>query len=234
MNHDRLDRGQDDGGVRVLELRQHSLAYLLGLLGICGPILGHRAEDRYSPPLCALAERHQQLSERGLIDDEDVVLLGRFVNLGERSDRVGDNHRIRIRDEISQGFDEAMIDREAWLEVVELDHTDRRRLAHVRIVVAQTLAQRIGEVVDDLVRPQAAHRPDGQCADERIRILGVLDEGVDGENDELRLRLGVRHQVEIDELLPVDVSARSRMTDCSRSSVCMFCGHEIVCALHAP
>ncbi len=41
--------------------------------------------------------------------------------------------------------------------------------------------------------------------DERVGIFGVLDERVDGEDDELRLRLGVVHEVEVDELLLFEV-----------------------------
>jgi len=86
-----LDGSEDDGGIGVLELGQDALDDLLGLLGIRRPVLGDRAEDRYSSPLGALAERDEQLAERRRVDDEDVVRLGRLVNLRQRRDRVGDD-----------------------------------------------------------------------------------------------------------------------------------------------
>lgn len=86
-----FDGSQDDGGVRVLELRQDALNDLLGLLRVRRPVLGDGAEDRYSTPLGALAERNQQLAQRRRVDDEDVVRLGRLVNLRQRRDRVGND-----------------------------------------------------------------------------------------------------------------------------------------------
>ncbi len=62
----------------------------------------------------------------------------------------------------------------------------------------------------DLVHPDAAHGPDGEGPDERVRILAVLDEGVDGHDGHLRLGLGVVHQVEVHQLLQLQVVSLGR------------------------
>jgi hypothetical protein len=100
---------------------------------------------------------------------------------------------------------EAILQHQLRLEIVQLGDAQRRRLSHVRVLVVQALLQRAREVVDDLFDADAAHRADGECADERIVVVRVLDERVDGEDDEVGLRLGVVDEIEVDELLLLDV-----------------------------
>lgn len=100
---------------------------------------------------------------------------------------------------------EAILQHQLRLEIVQLGNAERRRLAHVRVLVVQALLQRACEVVDDLFDTDATHRADGECADERIVVVRVLDERVDGEDDEVGLRLGVVNEIEIDKLLLLDV-----------------------------
>jgi hypothetical protein len=68
----------------------------------------------------------------------------------------------------------------------------------------EALAQRLAEVLGDLVHADAAHRADGERADERVRILRVFHKRVDGEDGEVGLALGVVDEVEVDELLQLD------------------------------
>ena len=65
--------------------------------------------------------------------------------------------------------------------------------------------QRVAEVLDDLVDADAAHCPHRQRPHERVRVLRVLDERVDGHDREVGLRLGVVDQVEVDQLLELEV-----------------------------
>ena len=61
------------------------------------------------------------------------------------------------------------------------------------------------EVFSDLVNADAPHSPDSQGSDERVGVFTVLGEGVDSQNGQVRLRLGVIHQVEVDKLLQLKV-----------------------------
>jgi hypothetical protein len=104
-----------------------------------------------------------------------------------------------------QLLEEAVVEDELGLDVVQLRDAQRGGLAHVRVLVPQALLERVREVVDDLLRAQAAHRADRERAHERVRVVRVLHERVHGEDDELRLRLGVVHEVEVHELLLLEV-----------------------------
>lgn len=104
-----------------------------------------------------------------------------------------------------QFFQEPILEHQLRLQIVQLRHTQRRRLPHVRIIIPQTLLQRIAQIVYDLLDAYAAHRPDRESADERVRVVRVFDEGVDGEDDELGLRFGVVDEVEVDEFFLFDV-----------------------------
>lgn len=44
----------------MLELRDHALADVLGLLLILGLVLGHGVQDGYPSPLGTLSERYEQ------------------------------------------------------------------------------------------------------------------------------------------------------------------------------
>lgn len=100
---------------------------------------------------------------------------------------------------------EAILEHQLRLEIVQLGDAYRRRLSHVRVLVVQTFLQRAREVVDDLFDADATHRADGERADERVLVVRVFDERVDGEDDEVGLRFGVVNEIEIDELLLLDV-----------------------------
>ena len=104
-----------------------------------------------------------------------------------------------------QLLEEPIVHDELRFEIVQLGDAERRGLSHIRIFIVQTFSQGLTEVVDDLLRAQTAHGPDRQRAHERIGIVGILHERVDGEDDEFRLRLGVIHEIEIDELFLLEV-----------------------------
>ena len=112
-----------------------------------------------------------------------------------------------------QLLQEAVLQHQLGLEIVELRDAQRGRLAHVRVLVAQALVEGVAEVVDDLFGAQAAHGPDREGAYERVRVVRVLDEGVDSEDDELGLRLRVVHEVEVYELLLLEVDCLHVLED---------------------
>ena len=126
-------------------------------------------------------------------------------------------------------------------DVVELGDRDGGSLAHVGVHVAQRALERRRQVLDDLLDADAAHRADGQCADERGRVLRVLaerrggaaaaavqpsipatplspppthlDERVDGHDRQVGVGLGVVDEVEVDELLHLDVVGAHAVDD---------------------
>ena len=69
----------------------------------------------------------------------------------------------------------------------------------------EALSERLTKVFGDLVDTDAPHRPHGQRTDEGVGVLTVLGEGVDGQDGEVRLRLGIVHKVEVDQLLQLKV-----------------------------
>lgn len=75
-------------------------------------------------------------------------------------------------------------------------------LAHV---VSERLPQRLAQVLRDLLDADAPHRPHGQRPDERVRVVGVLDERVDGQEGQLGLGLSVVDEVQVHQLLQLDV-----------------------------
>ena len=208
--HD-LDCAEDDRAVGVLELRHDALTDMLGLALVCGAVFGECVEDRDAPPLGALVERDEQLGEQLRVEHEDAGrvasarLARSLLDVRECGDRVCDDHWVAVRHHVLDAVDEAPLVRELGLEGEELCDADHRGLAHVRVLVMQAAVERVGQVVDDLFRAQAAHCADRERADERVWVLRVLDECVDREDHELGLCLGVVYEVEVDELLLLDV-----------------------------
>lgn len=99
-----------------------------------------------------------------------------------------------------QLLQEPILQHQFRLQIIQLRHTQRRRLPHIRVIVPQTFLQRIAQIVDYLLYTYASHGPDGECADERVWVIGVFDEGVDGKNDKFGLGFGIVDEVEVDEL----------------------------------
>ena len=86
------------------------------------------------------------------------------------------------------------------VDVVELRDAHRGGLAHVRVGVGEALAKRLAQVLHNLVDADAAHGAHREGADERVRVLRVLDERVDRQDGQIGLRLGVVDEVKVDEL----------------------------------
>jgi hypothetical protein len=83
----------------------------------------------------------------------------------------------------------------------------------------------------DLLNADAAHRADGKGADQRVGVRAVLDEGVDGHDGKVGLRLGVVHEVQIDELLELEVIRLHAVDDVGEegADVCLFLLKEGEC-----
>ena len=65
----------------------------------------------------------------------------------------------------------------------------------------QTLPKWLTQIFCNLLYPDAAHGPDGKGADQRVRVLAVLDKGIDGHDCHVRLGLGIVHQIQVHQLL---------------------------------
>jgi len=84
-----------------------------------------------------------------------------------------------------------------------------RHLAHVRRAVLHALFD--GERNDryDDLEANARHDVESLCADELVRVVEILLEGVDREQRGLGLELGVVHQVHVHELLQLEPLAHN-------------------------
>ena len=171
MDEHHLDSRQHHAGVHVLELRRHPLADVLRLLDVRGRVVGQRGQDGDPAPLRALGDGHEQLLEHHGRHDERLCLGGGLVDLGQCLDRVGDDHGVRVADELLQDLEEAVLDAHARVEVEQLGDADGRRLAYVGALIAKGLAQGLLHVVHHLVDPDAAHRPYGQGSYEWVRVF---------------------------------------------------------------
>jgi hypothetical protein len=74
-----------------------------------------------------------------------------------------------------------------------------------RILVPKRPPKRLAEVLRDPIHADASHGPDREGPDERIRIVRVLHERVDGQQCQLRLALGVIDEIQVHQLLQFDV-----------------------------
>lgn len=83
-------------------------------------------------------------------------------------------HGVGVGQHVLEEVKEALVLHKLSVDVVEFGDTHGGRLPHVRILILQTVPQRLTQVVDDLVDTDTAHRPDSQGSDERVRVLTVL------------------------------------------------------------
>lgn len=109
---------------------------------------------------------------------------------------IHDTHGwISVRDEVTQGVDEALVAHKLWGDVEQLGHANRRCFLDVRILptghrhdntcfeqfsrnnghlISQGALQRVTQVLRDLVDADAAHRAHSQRADQGTAVRGVL------------------------------------------------------------
>lgn len=100
----------------------------------------------------------------------------------------GTDHGIAVSDHVLELLDEPVVDCELRLEVVELGHRESSSLPNVGVLVLEALLQRVGEVVDDLLGPKAAHGSDGESSHEGIWVGGVLGAETRGHVSAIEVR----------------------------------------------
>ena len=87
---------------------------------------------------------------------------------------------------------DALLLHELRVDVVELRHAHRGRLAHVGVRVLAAPAQRLQEVLRHLLQADAAHGAHRQSSEERVvGVVRVLAEAVDGQDRQVGLGLCV-------------------------------------------
>ena len=99
------------------------------------------------------------------------------------------------------------------VDVVQFCYTDRRSLPDVGVLIAEGAGERLAKVFRDAIDADAAHGPDGERADQGVGIVGILDEGVDGQEGELGLGLGVVDQIQVDQFFQFDVAGLDAVED---------------------
>lgn len=85
---------------------------------------------------------------------------------------------------------------------MQFSQFNKRGVAHV---IPKGLPKGLAEVLSDFLHTDAPHRADGEGPDKRVRVVGVLHECIHRQQGQLRLRLGVVDQVQVDQLLQLDV-----------------------------
>mmetsp|Transcript_37558 Transcript_37558/g.81412 ORF Transcript_37558/g.81412 Transcript_37558/m.81412 type:complete len:424 (-) Transcript_37558:321-1592(-) len=98
LEHD-LDGGEHDGGVGMLQTGHDTVDDALSLTRIARCVPRQRIQDEHLAPLSALVQGGKELlkGRRGHLEDIPLRVLCDF---GERRDRVGHNHRVRIGEEV--------------------------------------------------------------------------------------------------------------------------------------
>ena len=67
-----------------------------------------------------------------------------------------------------------MIFYKKWVDVVKFGYAHGGRLLHIRVLVLETLSQRLAQVFCDLVDTNAAHGSHGKVSDKGVGIFAVL------------------------------------------------------------
>ena len=78
-----------------------------------------------------------------------------------------------------------------------------QRHIHVKLDLTylKTFPQRFTQILCNLLHSDTTHSPHSKSTDQGVRVLAILDEGVDGHDGHIWLRLGVVHQVQVNKLL---------------------------------
>ncbi|EEQ40082.1 hypothetical protein CLUG_04209 [Clavispora lusitaniae ATCC 42720] len=202
-----FDRGKNHRRIGMLESRHAPLDNVQGLVGRLRRVLAQRGQDGDAAPLGALVQTRQQHGGEIFVDGQhgQVRVCVHVADLEQGVQRVGHHHRVQVRKKLLQVVQEAVLDAHFGTQVKQLGHANGRGFAHVRVVVVQRAPQRDLHVVHHLVHADTAHGPDGKRLDQRIGVLGVSDKRVDGQDTQLRVQLGVVHQVQVDQLLSLNV-----------------------------
>lgn len=161
-------------------------------------VLGKSVQDVNLAPLGAFIQRRQEFLQHGASDQCHILPRG-LLNLGEGRHCIRDNCGIGIANEVSENVQKPTVFDHLGGDIIELGDADSSRLAHVGVVITQGTSKGLAEIFNDAVHADAAHRPNSKGADEGIGVVGILAEGVDGEEGQVGVALGVVDDVEVDE-----------------------------------
>ena len=185
---------QHHSSVHVLKTRNCLLHDQHRLLLVLRDVRCQRIQNEDLTPLRTLVQRRQQFVHQLRLQAQHVVADG-LADVAQRGDRVRHHHRTRVADHAAETLDEALLLAALGVHVVELGHADGRRLAHVRVHIVDALAQRHDQVLHDLLHTDARHCAEGERADQRVGVVTITHEGIDGQNNQLRLRSRVVDEV---------------------------------------
>jgi len=163
-------------------------------------VLRKSIQDINLAPFRAFIEGGQQLLQHGACDQSDVFSAG-LLNFGESSNGVRDDGGVGITDEIAEDVEETTIFDHFGRDVIELSNAHSSSLSDIRVVITQGPSEGLAEVFDDAVDADAAHGADGESPNEGVGVVGVFAKGVDGEQGEVGVGLGIVDNIEVDEFL---------------------------------
>lgn len=83
-------------------------------------------------------------------------------------------HGIGVCNQVTQGIQESLVLHHLGIDVVQLGHADSCSFPHIGVLILQTLAERLAQVLRDFIHADAAHGAHGQGTDQRVWVLTVL------------------------------------------------------------
>jgi hypothetical protein len=82
MDHENLDRGEDDTSIDVLELGYHAFADMFRFLFVLRHVASEGVENGHSAPFGAFVECDEEFVEDRRCDVENRWVVGRYGRLG--------------------------------------------------------------------------------------------------------------------------------------------------------
>mmetsp|Transcript_4317 Transcript_4317/g.6397 ORF Transcript_4317/g.6397 Transcript_4317/m.6397 type:complete len:232 (-) Transcript_4317:271-966(-) len=189
----------------MLQPRRDAFNNPLRLPCIGGLIFSQTVQDEHLTPLGTFVERREQFLQHAGADLHHVSAR-RFGNFRQGRNAIGNDGRVRVGNQIVKRFQKAFFFDEQGRNVVQFGHADGGGFPHVGVFVSQGPGQRFAQVFGNSIDPNAPHGPYGECSNEWVGIVGVLDKCVDCQQCQFRLTFRIINQIQIYELLQLDIS----------------------------
>ena len=128
------------------------------------------------------------------------------MNLRQRRDRVRDDHRIRVRYHIVKLIQKSLLRHKFRTDIEKFRYTHSSCLTNVRIAILKCLTKRCRQVLGNFLHSNTSHRSNRHRTNQRVLISGISLERIHSKNCKIRFRLGIVHDVKIDQLLQLQIS----------------------------
>ena len=156
---------------------RNPLHYALSFLRVLRQIGRQSIQNIDNAPLVAVVHGRQQFLGKILVEFEERLSF-EFAADGEGNESIGDDCCVAVVEQVFKQFEEALVLHDLGCNFEHFGHAECSGFADIGIFILECALQGIQQILGYILDSDAAHRPDGECAQERVGFIdSILNEG---------------------------------------------------------